>query len=142
LRSFSTIFLGGVFIICGLAATAGVEFSFSMKDANFGPPLLGILLAMALSLGLILIMMKLQNWQPTHWLIPIGRASLVILFVHQFVHFTLVEIGVTQDAALILASLIIPLGLFFAMDRFGLSRWLFLGKGRPLARKDHLPTPA
>jgi fucose 4-O-acetylase-like acetyltransferase len=97
---------------------------------------------MALSLALILITMKLQNWQPAHWFIPIGRASLVIMFVHQFVHFTLVEIGVTLDAALILASLIIPLGLFFALDRFWLSRWLFLGKGRPSARKDHLLTPA
>jgi fucose 4-O-acetylase-like acetyltransferase len=38
LRSFSTIFLGGVFIICGVAATAGVDFSFTMKDAISGRP--------------------------------------------------------------------------------------------------------
>ncbi|MER8806599.1 acyltransferase family protein [Mesorhizobium australicum] len=132
---FSAPLLCGTFLICAIAATAGLHFSFSMKDTNFGPPLLGILLAMALSLVVMLVAMRLQNWRPAHWLIPVGKASLVIMFVHQFVHFTLRDLGVSRDLELMLASLIVPFVLFLAMDRFWLSRWLFLGKApKPVDR--------
>ena len=132
----------GVFLLCGVAAAAGVRFSFTMKDMNFGPPLLGIVLAMALSLALILIAMRLQNWQAVQWLIPVGRASLVIMFVHQFVHFTLREMGVWRDSELVLASLIVPFALFFVLDRFRTLRWAFLGKAHLPVGEGNLPTAA
>ncbi|MBZ9669565.1 acyltransferase family protein [Mesorhizobium sp. ES1-3] len=130
LGQFSITFLSGAFVICTVAAIAGVHFSFSMKDTNFGPPLLGILLATALSVAVMLTTMKLSNWPPAEWLIPVGRASLVIMFVHQFVHFTLRDLGVSRDLELILAAVIVPFALCLVMDRFWFSRWMFLGKAR------------
>jgi fucose 4-O-acetylase-like acetyltransferase len=137
---WSAVFVVGVAGVALAAARAGSDFTFSMKNAVFGPPLLGLLVALAIStfvLGLIRFMeMPSLRIAP---LAEIGAASLVIMFVHQFVHFTLRDFGISSEVALIAVSLGLPYLLYRGLRSSQiLSPW-FLGSG-DLSRSINLMT--
>ncbi len=127
---WSAVFVVAVAGVALAAALTGSDFTFSMKNAIFGPPLLGLLVALAIStfiLGLIRFMaMPSLRIAP---LAEIGAASLVIMFVHQFVHFTLRDFGMSSELALIALSLGLPYLLYRGLRSSRiLSPW-FIGSG-------------
>lgn len=130
------------------AAWAGSDFTFSMKNAVFGPPLLGLLVALAISITVIgLIHLTARQSLLIAPLAEIGAASMVIMFVHQFIHFTLRDFGMSSEAALLALSLGLPYLLYRRLRLSEiLSPW-FLGSGdlsrsisqmtRRIARRAH-----
>ncbi|MBP2234012.1 fucose 4-O-acetylase-like acetyltransferase [Sinorhizobium kostiense] len=120
-----------VFGVSIAAASAGFDFTFSMKNTKFGPPVLGLLLALAISvavLGLIRLIAR-DAADPIAPVAELGKASLVIMFAHQFVHFTLRESGLTSDLPLIVLSIGVPYLLYRLLKSSAvLSPW-FLGEG-------------
>ncbi|ASY66720.1 Glycosyltransferase (plasmid) [Sinorhizobium sojae CCBAU 05684] len=120
-----------VFGISSAAALAGSDFTFSMKNTKFGPPILGLLLALAISatlLGLVRLVTRGLT-EPMAPVAELGKASLVIMFAHQFVHFTLRESGLTSDIPLIVLSVGLPYLLYRLLKTSAvLSPW-FLGQG-------------
>ncbi|OHV72771.1 acyltransferase family protein [Ensifer sp. LCM 4579] len=120
-----------VFGVSVAAASAGIDFAFSMKNIKFGPPILGLLLALAISAAM-LGFIRLFFHGAADVLAPVaelGKASLVIMFAHQFVHFTLRESGLTSDIPLIVLSIGLPYLLYRLLKSSAvLSPW-FLGQG-------------
>jgi fucose 4-O-acetylase-like acetyltransferase len=115
--------------ICGAAAALGLDFSLTMKYAIFGPFLLGLALALALS-WLFLEAMKRISGSPllANVVTQFGRASLVIMFVHQFVHFTLRDLGVRSDVAIVLLAILIPYLIYLLMEERPLLSRIYLGQ--------------
>jgi fucose 4-O-acetylase-like acetyltransferase len=119
-----------VFGISIVAARAGFDFTFTMKNTVFGPPILGLLLALAIS-ATALKLIRLVTWGavPVAPVAELGRASLVIMFGHQFVHFTFRDSGVTSELPLIALSVGLPYLLYRLLKASAiLSPW-FLGHG-------------
>ncbi|MCG5478511.1 acyltransferase family protein [Sinorhizobium alkalisoli] len=120
-----------VFGISIAGASAGLDFTFTMKNTKFGPPILGLLLSLAIS-GTMLGLIRRVVHGAADVLAPVaelGKASLVIMFVHQFVHFTLRESGLTSDIPLIVLSIGLPYLLYRLLKSSAvLSPW-FLGQG-------------
>ncbi|WFP61753.1 acyltransferase family protein [Mesorhizobium sp. WSM4904] len=126
----SCAYIAVVGLTAGIAASHGADFSFSMKYSNFGLPLLGLLIALAMSLAVLIIM---RSFEPVSWmtgpLARLGEASLVIMFLHQFIQYSLRDIGISNEPALLLASVTIPYLAYLALKRLPeLSPW-FLGTG-------------
>ncbi|QFI69324.1 acyltransferase family protein [Sinorhizobium alkalisoli] len=113
------------------AASAGSDFTFSMKNTKFGPPILGLLLALSISAAVLSLARLVTCGLPERMapLAELGKASLVIMFAHQFVHFTLRETGMTSDIPLIVLSVGLPYLLYRLLNSSAvLSPW-FLGHG-------------
>lgn len=120
-----------IVIVSGGLYYAGVPFELSMKSAVFAPPLLILPLAAALAW----IAIKFCQWLSSLPLAAsvlgeLGRASLVIMFVHQFIHFELRGLGVDNQAVLFMACLIAPYAVYQAAARHPLSRKLLLGQAK------------
>lgn len=119
-----------VFGISTVAAWAGVDFTVTMKNTRYGPPILGLLLALAISV-IVLRLIRLVTTRniPIAPAAELGKASLVIMFVHQFVHITLRDSGVTSEVALVVLSIGPPYLLYRLLKSSTiLSPW-FLGNG-------------
>ena len=58
----------------------------------------------------------------------LGQASLVIMFVHQFVHFSLREIGWRSEEELVAVFVAVSVGLFYLTERSPLIAGLYFGK--------------
>lgn len=119
--------------VIGLAivlATAGVSFRVDMKNAKVGPPFLGIALAAALTWLFFLFNKALCRVRQLRKSLAVaGAASIAVLFLHQFVHFSLRKVGVDSEPVLIAAGVLLPM-LVWAVARH--STWvraLFLGAG-------------
>ncbi|MDK1387892.1 acyltransferase family protein [Sinorhizobium sp. 8-89] len=119
-----------VFGISIALALAGVDFAVTMKNTKFGPPILGLLLALAISVTVLsLIQLVTARNIPVAPVAELGKASLVIMFGHQFVHFTLRDSGVTSELTLIALSVGLPYLVYRLLKSSTiLSPW-FLGHG-------------
>jgi fucose 4-O-acetylase-like acetyltransferase len=127
-------FVGGVLVAAVVAHVYGAQFTFSMKNGIYGPPLLGLLLALALSLSVLMAVRLIEDVRMLSIpLAALGEASLVIMFVHEFVHFSLRDFGVSADLPLILLSVGIPYGLHFGLRRSEVLAPWFVGRGDLLA---------
>lgn len=128
-----------VFGVSAIAAAMGTDFTFTMKNTIFGPPILGLLLALAISAAVLGLAYRItRTGFPVAPVAELGRASLVIMFAHQFVHFTLRDAGVTSEAVLIVLSVGLPYLLYRLLkSSVILSPW-FLGQGSLLLSVDHV----
>lgn len=129
----SCAFVVGVAVAAAIASRFGVTFSLDMKYSNFGPPILGLLVALAMSLAALTVLRRLQ---PLSWitgpLAMLGEASLVIMFLHQFVHYSMRDFGISNEPSLFLASTVMPYLAYLALRRMPLLSPWFLGTGQGL----------
>ncbi|PKA43806.1 hypothetical protein CWR43_09260 [Rhizobium sullae] len=128
-----------VFGISIAAAWAGADFAVTMKATKYGPPILGLLLALAISVTVLSVIRLVSTPNaPVAPVAELGKASLVIMFGHQFVHFTLRDSGVSSEVTLILLSVGLPYLLYRLLKSSAiLSPW-FLGHGSLSLSVDHM----
>lgn len=101
-----------------------------MKNGIYGPPLLGFMLALALSLCVLLAVRAIESAAALSApLAALGEASLVIMFLHQFVHFTLRDLGISADVILLPLLVGLPYAAYLWLKHSkALAPW-FLGRG-------------
>jgi fucose 4-O-acetylase-like acetyltransferase len=115
----------GLVALCGY----GRVFSFDMKHSNYGPPILGVSLALSLSLVTIeLVRLIPASSLPARVLSSLGEASLVIMFLHQAFHLSFQALGVKSDFLLLAVSVALPYLLYQIARRNSRLSGLFLGK--------------
>lgn len=138
--------LRGAWVLCVVvvalsfaAGAFGMHFGMDLKYAEPGPPLIGMALAIAIT-WLFFQLMKAICFIPwlTRPLEVIGASSMTVMFLHQFVHFTLRQAGVTFEPVLILAGVILPMLFWFAVKPVPWASALFLGTARPGAALRYL----
>ncbi|BAB51279.1 acyltransferase family protein [Mesorhizobium japonicum] len=119
--------------VCALAvaeAASGAEIQFNMKYSIFGPPVLGLLIALALSLALLMLVRKAAAVEKLA--VPVaklGEASLVIMFLHQFFQFSLRDFGVSNEAVIMAFAVSGPFAIYLLLRRSTLLSPWFLGTG-------------
>jgi fucose 4-O-acetylase-like acetyltransferase len=125
---------GGVAV---LLAFVGVVPSLDMKQLDFGAPFVSLLASVVAMGGVIGLARLLVDSRVGLALAALGRASLVVMFLHQAV-----QLGMQQEGgawanlhARVLAGVILPWMFYLACERFALTRLLFLGQGAARAER-------
>lgn len=114
----------------GAAALSLVSRPLDIKIADAGTPVLGILAALGLC---HLIIVAAQNISPIKVVATLGRASLVIMYLHLTIFYALRDhLG---EMAVITLSLGAPAALWMLLRKSSLSRRFLLGE-RPAHRAD------
>lgn len=111
-----------------VAYQSGADFEFNMKYSIFGPPLLGLLIALGISSALLLAIRSLPPRSVLILpLVRLGEASLVIMFLHQFFHFSLRGMGVENEVLIVFVAVLAPYAIYLLLRRStALAPW-FLG---------------
>lgn len=123
-----------VFVLASVMAAVAAylftnaDFRFDMKQHIFGPPVLGIALALGLSTLLIWGCRLIDERLPLSYLAKAGEYVLPIMMLHQFVHFTLKDFGVQNVAVIAVLSFALPLVVAVAFGRWTVTRRVFLGR--------------
>jgi fucose 4-O-acetylase-like acetyltransferase len=87
------------------AVCIGVEFAMDLKYAAPGVPVLSLLLAMTLTWAFLWFCRLISGITLLEVIFAeLAGASMTIMFMHQFIHFTLRGIGVASDVLIILVS--------------------------------------
>lgn len=105
-----------------LAGLSGFLPTLNMKAADYGPPLLSISSAIATSLLLFRLSARVAPFGA--WLGAIGRASLVIMYLHvAVIHYLSPILG---KPWLLLLALLLPTGAYYILRAVPLGRRIFL----------------
>ncbi|MGO4642524.1 hypothetical protein AB4Z43_29270 [Mesorhizobium sp. 2RAF45] len=122
------IFIAIVGALALVAAGRGAKFN--MKYSIFGPPVLGLLIALSLSLALLMAVQQAAKFKTfAAPMAKLGEASLVIMFLHQSFHFSLRDLGVSNEATIFMVAVSGPFAIYLILKRSSrLSPW-FLGTG-------------
>ncbi|MDF2495838.1 acyltransferase family protein [Sphingomonas sp.] len=109
-----------------LAPLALLSRPLDLKVADAGTPVLSVLAALGLCHLVLAGARQLPRWPVVEVL---GRASLVIMYVHLTIFYALR--GTIGVPLLVLLSLATGAGLWMLLDRFDVTRTLMLGQQRP-----------
>jgi fucose 4-O-acetylase-like acetyltransferase len=89
-----------------------------MKVADYGPPVLGMVGAVALSCLLIRLSSALTQWPKAARLLSwLGARSLTVLYLHQVVHLGLRHFGVNNEGILLVVALALPAVVHTSLHR-------------------------
>ncbi len=123
-------FVAPVGALAFAGAASGADIQFNMKYSIFGPPVLGLLIALALSLTILMLVRKAATVEKLAVpMAKLGKASLVIMFLHQFFQFSLRDLGVSNEAVIMAAAVSGPFAIYLLLKSYAwLSPW-FLGTG-------------
>lgn len=112
--------------------TPGPTFQFDLKNGRLGPPLFGILVALAGS-QVVFQVARLSDRVPAlaGTLGYLGRITIPILFLHQAVHFGLKSGGVGSELITCLAALAIPTLLVVLVQQLRPAAGIYLGIPAP-----------
>lgn len=124
--------LAAIALAVVIALTHGYAFRIALKGGVIEPPVLG-LLAGFLTARVALSLYKILSTIPglSDAIVFAGRRSLVILCLHQFVHFTLRRLGVETSWILIAIAFTLPALSWGVFARLSWTRAIFLGTGPP-----------
>lgn len=129
--------LVSAFLLVGSASLIifGVSRPLDLKQADFGTPVIGVLVAVAISIGLLLLADSLVRWGgwAADWTIQLAAAAFMVVLSHTVVLWVLDAplAGSVMDFA---AALLVPLGLALTLRRSALSPYLL---GVPRAQSQH-----
>lgn len=138
-QTFSRSVYGGAGVISlmGLGLMMnGTLLKYDMEYANYGIPGLSFGLATAI----IVLLMGLSQWlaqfkRIRYPLTYVGSASIVILYVHQYVQMQVkVKIGEEANGLRFVASLLVSLIAYQVINQFPITRAFFLGSAKDLQR--------
>jgi polysaccharide biosynthesis protein PslL len=126
------------------AAWWGVLPTMDMKLANYGAPILSLAAAMACILASVQASRWLEKFSlPRDGLGTLGRASMMILFLHLPVIVLLGDyLHLENEWVLLIASLALPLAVYWLCSRFRLTRALLLGSEPDFAQLFHHSAPS
>jgi fucose 4-O-acetylase-like acetyltransferase len=122
------------FVSASIAAIAACKFfqaplEFDMKAMAYGTPLVGLFIAFGLSLGFFTLCRLLAATKLKTAISYLGEASLIIMFLHQAVRFSLSKAtGIDSPAILIVAGVIFPTLLYLLISRVPVLSFTILGK--------------
>lgn len=113
-----------------IAWTSGADIQFNMKYSIFGPPVVGLLIALGLSLAVLDLVREAAKIEKLAAPVAkLGEASLVIMFLHQFFQFSFRDFGITNELVIMLAAVSGPLLIYQFLRRSALLAPWFLGTG-------------
>jgi fucose 4-O-acetylase-like acetyltransferase len=122
-----------IILLCLLSSTMlGVHYAMNMKYFVLGPPVLGLLLAAALSwcvLNIYRFFGKSRILRMTFG--ELGKASLAILCLHTLVSFTMERFGYSNLIIIYIFSIAIPYLFYLIVRRNTITNHLFLGRPDP-----------
>ncbi|RYF04460.1 MAG: hypothetical protein EOO77_29595 [Oxalobacteraceae bacterium] len=102
-----------------------------VKYAEPGVPFVSIALAVAMTWVFFELAKPLARVPVLSvCLIKLGDAAMVVMFLHQYVHWTMRFLGVTSDGLMVAAGVVVPFLLWLLMKRSTLLRAIFLGDER------------
>lgn len=101
-----------------------------MKLTKYGLPIVSLLVALLMCFGIMLFTQWLERYKIrlTAGLIYIGKSSLVIMFLHQFVNHVMMELLLVQSPYIRFAfSLFFPVIAYYLLQKSRITRILFVG---------------
>lgn len=101
-----------------------------MKLTKYGLPIVSLFVALLMCFGIMLFTQWLERYKIglTAGLIYIGKSSLVIMFLHQFVNHVMMELLMVQNAYIRFAfSLFLPVIAYYLFQKSRMTRMLFVG---------------
>lgn len=122
-------------VLCGLVIAGamacyylGYDLIMDLKTTKPGVPFLSIALAACLT-WLFFEMMKSLSKAPITDRIftPLSEAAICIMFLHQFIHYTLRYVGFTSDLLILAICVIVPTLFWIVARRWPVTGALFLG---------------
>lgn len=127
-RNITLLSLGGSVLATFWFFTASPPAFFDMKAGAFGLPLVGLVQAVAMSIVVIALSKAIAASKfAAMTLAYIGAASLTIMFLHQFVHFTAAYRGLSIFTQFVLA-LILSIAAHHVFGRVPVLSSFLLGK--------------
>jgi fucose 4-O-acetylase-like acetyltransferase len=117
--------------ICGWALVLlGYPNYYDMKNAFYGMPFVTFASALAIVITMLDVFAKLPYWR---LLADAGKASLVIMYLHQGVQIFILDHFSHSVVLRLLAALFIPLIVYYLSLRWSFTRALLLGSKADLA---------
>lgn len=120
------------------AGQFGANYNMDLKTAQPGVPILSLILAIALT-WVFFQMMKLVASSAiiARPLVALGEASMTIMFMHQFIHFSLRAFGVKSDAMIIFTCIFLSYIVWIMFRKSPITSAFFLGtaKQHPSVKK-------
>lgn len=107
-----------------------LQVRMDMKQTDYGIPVLSLVVSLLICLGL----MRLSKWLECRknivndMLIYIGKASLVIMFLHQFLKDVLWDLGIEKRPIRLVLAIAIPTLFYYLFEKNRITRTCFLGK--------------
>jgi fucose 4-O-acetylase-like acetyltransferase len=106
----------------GLAGLSGLLPTLNMKAADYGLPILS--LASGLATSLLIFRVSVHVAPYGGWLAGVGRASLVIMYLHvAVIHYLSPHL---DESWLLLNALLLPVGVYYLLRATPVARRLFL----------------
>ena len=98
-----------------------------MKYTNYGIPLLAFINALLIIYGIVMITKRYDAFSKVFaW---IGEASLIIMYMHMFIHYIMQRLNVlVNDYLILLTCVSLPIVLFYIIQKTQILRLLFIGK--------------
>jgi fucose 4-O-acetylase-like acetyltransferase len=127
------VFAAGAIVVCVLALSNGMAFELNMRSMMYRPPFLELVLALALS-WVAIEGAKCITRVPVaarFWAV-VGRASLVIFMLHQFIALTMRKYGCNSYMLTLVAAIGISILFYSVVDRIAFFRKCFLGRARTI----------
>ncbi|MDP3293539.1 MAG: acyltransferase family protein [Nevskia sp.] len=125
--NYITPLSSGVIILWISLEVTGTHFTLDMKYSRYFPAFLIFPLSLSFVYFIILATEKYYKIIKNRLIIIFGAASLVIMALHNYVHFFLRGVGLNMDALIIIVSIFVPVLAYFSIMRFRITRFLFLG---------------
>ncbi len=126
-ENYITILSSGIVILWIALEVTGTHFILDMKYSRYFPAFLIFPLSLSLVYFIIMATEKYYKIIENKPALILGAASLVIMALHNYVHFFLRGVGLNMDAMIIIVSILVPVLAYFLIMRFRTTRFLFLG---------------
>ncbi len=114
--------------LAGLLGVSGALLPLNMKAGNLGTPILSVLMAAAISAGLLLVAEAVEGRMPraAKWIIlEVAACALPVILLHTLSLAMTARLGLPSSKLTFLIALLVPLLLAMALRRTPLRRWLF-----------------
>lgn len=103
------------------------ELIIDMKYTNYGIPIFSLITSTLIVYGLVLVSMKYEK--SFHPLAFIGKASILIMYLHMFIYYILQHIGCSISTCLIfLCSILVPTGLYYWVRKNKIISFVLIGE--------------
>ncbi len=119
-----------VFSLLLLGSIALIVYNFpsltlDMKKTNYGVPILSLMLGVICIFSVFMIFKNLHLSFFSYF----GKASMIIMYLHQFIHYTLLYFNKNiHQIIIIIAALIIPTFIYYLLKKNKFTSKLFLGE--------------
>jgi len=102
--------------------------SINIKYTNYGVPIISFLLGIILILGVVILSQQISKLTTvTNVLSYTGKASMVIMYLHQFIQLYILQHYTSNILIRFAFALFVPLLIYWIFSKFSTTRLLFLG---------------